>query len=109
MVVYAYHVAGPFHPPDYDELDCYVDLLSQDRFPQYILITNEYDPGRLVNTDGLNRRGQRIDRIYHINVELLLGALRGHQRLKDLTPIIAAGRLRAIKDFLEDMAQLYGE
>lgn len=49
-----------------DELDCYVDLLSQDEFPPYVLITNEYDPGRLVNTDGLNRRGRKINHIYHI-------------------------------------------
>ena len=90
-----------------DELDCYVDLLSQDKFPQYVLITNEYDPGRLVNTDGLNRRGQRIDCIYHINLELLLGALYSHERIRDLRPLIAAGRLRSVEDFLNDLSQQY--
>ena len=90
-----------------DELDCYVDLLSQSKFPQYVLITNEYDPGRLVNTDGLNRRGQRIDRIYHINLELLLGALHNHERVRDLRPLIAAGRLRSVEDFLSDLSRQY--
>jgi len=90
-----------------DELDSYIDLLSQDEFPQYILITNEYDPGRLINTDGLNRRGQRINCIYHINLELLLGALHDHSRAKDLNPLIAAGRLRSVEDFFNDLAHKY--
>ena len=88
-----------------DELDCYVDLLSQDGFPQYVLITNEYDPGRLVNTDGLNRRGHKINHIYHINLELLLGALDSHERLGDLRPLIDSRRLRSVEDFLNDLAQ----
>jgi len=91
-----------------DELDSYLDLLSQDEFPQYVLITNEYDPGRLINTDGLNRRGHRISCIYHTNLELLLGALRDHSRAKDLNPLIAAGRLQSIEDFLNDLSQKYG-
>jgi hypothetical protein len=91
-----------------DELDCYVDLLSQDRFPQYVLITNEYDPGRLVNADGLNRRGHKITRIYHINLELLLGALASHESVGDLRPLIESGRLRSVEDFLNDLAQQYG-
>ncbi len=91
-----------------DELDCYVDLLSQDEFPKYVLITNEYDPGRLVNTDGLNRRGQRIDHIYHVNLELLLGALQDHERSKDLIPLIDSGRLGSISGFLGDLSRRYG-
>ncbi|MEO0248959.1 MAG: hypothetical protein ABIN58_05325 [candidate division WOR-3 bacterium] len=89
-----------------DELDCYVDLLSQDQFPEYILVTNEYDPGRLVNTDGLARRGKRIDRIYHINLDFLLKVLQDHPRVSDLKPMVGSGRLRSMKDFLEDMAKL---
>lgn len=91
-----------------DELDCYVDLLSQERFPQYVLITNEYDPGRLVNTAGLNRRGQRIDQVYHVNLELLQGALQGHSSAADLEPLITSGRLRSVEDFLGELAQEYG-
>jgi hypothetical protein len=91
-----------------DELDCYVDLLSQDGFPQYVLITNEYDPGRLVNTDGLNRRGHQINYIYHINLEFLLGALDSHERAEDLRPLIESQRLRSVADFLNDLAQQYG-
>jgi hypothetical protein len=90
-----------------DELDSYVDLLSQEAFPEYVLITNEYDPGRLINTNGLSRRGQYIDHIYHINLDLLLGVLRDHARSKDLLPLIAAGRLRPIKDFFDTLAQRY--
>jgi hypothetical protein len=90
-----------------DELDCYVELLSQERFPTYVLITNEYDPGRLVNTDGLARRGQKIDRIYHINLELLLGALYNHERIKDLKPLIQSTRLRSVEDFLNDLREQY--
>ena len=90
-----------------DELDCYVDLLSQDGFPQYVLITNEYDPGRLVNTDGLNRRGIKINHIYHINLELLLGALNSHERVGDLRPLIDARRQRSEEDSLNDLAQQY--
>jgi hypothetical protein len=36
-----------------------MSIYYQDEFPQYVLITNEYDPGRLVNTDGLNRRAHK--------------------------------------------------
>jgi hypothetical protein len=90
-----------------DELDCYVDLLSQEKFPKYILITNEYDPGRLVNADGLARRGQRLDHIYHINLDFLLGVLQDHERGKDLEPLIRSGRLRSVEDFLRDLAQEY--
>jgi hypothetical protein len=89
-----------------DELDCYVDLLSQPTFPSYILITNEYDPGRLVNTDGLNRRGQRIERIYHINLDLLLGTLHDHGRVRDLKPLIEMGRLKSVKELLDDLSNL---
>ncbi|HEY7913050.1 MAG TPA: hypothetical protein VIG62_14150 [Blastocatellia bacterium] len=92
-----------------DELDCYVDLLSQHSFPKYILITNEYDPGRLVNTDGLNRRGRKIDCIYHLNLGLLLGALQSHERIKDIEPLITTKRLRSVEDFLVEMANQYGQ
>jgi len=70
-----------------------------------VLITNEYDPGHLVKTDGLNRRGQKINHIYHINLELLLGALDGHERVGDLRPLIDSRRLRSVEDFLNDLAQ----
>lgn len=83
-----------------DELDCYVELSSQARFPRYVLVTNEYDPGRLINTDGLLVRDKRIDCIYHINLDLLLGALHDHERVGHLKPLIEAGRLRSLADFL---------
>lgn len=91
-----------------DELDCYVSLLSQDRFPRYALITNEYDPGRLVNSNGLNRRGQGVDAIYHVNPSLLLESVQGHRQARELRRLIEAGRIRSIEDFLNEMATQYG-
>ena len=70
-----------------DELDCYADLLSQAKFPRYVLVTNEYDPGRLVNADGLTHHGQAIDCIYHTNLDLLLRVLDDHDSArKSQTP-----------------------
>jgi hypothetical protein len=92
-----------------DELDCYVDLLSQDAFPRYVLITNEYDPGRLVNTNGLRVRGRTIDCIYHLNLDLLMGVLSTHGRVDDLRPIIEAGRLKSLEALLTEMASTYSQ
>jgi hypothetical protein len=91
-----------------DELDCYVSLLSQDKFPRYVLVTNEYDPGRLINTNGLKNRGQEIDCIYHINIDLLLNLLHTHHRSTDLMPLINSGRLRSVRDFLVDLTEGFG-
>ena len=95
-----------------DELDCYIELLSQDTFPQYVLITNEYDPGRLINTAGLVRsRGGvdlRVDYIYHVNLELLLGVLQDHERVHDLMLLVQAGRIRSLERFLTDLSEQYG-
>ncbi len=91
-----------------DELDCYVALLSQDKFPRYVLVTNEHDPGRLLNTDSLITRGQRPDCIYHVNLQLLRTVLHDHHRAKDLEPLIDSGRLKSISHFFIDMAQEYG-
>lgn len=90
-----------------DELDYYVSLLSQARFPRYALITNEYDPGRLVNSNGLNRRGQGVDAIYHVNPSLLLESVHDHRQAPELERLIEAGRIRSIEDFLNEMAAQY--
>lgn len=90
-----------------DELDCYVSLRSQETFPRYALITNECDPGRLINTNGLKRLGQAIDAIYHINTSILLEAVRDHREAGELRRLIAAGRIRSIKDFFNEMAEQY--
>jgi hypothetical protein len=91
-----------------DELDCYVSLLSQKGFPRYALITNEYDPGRLINTNGLNRLGQHVDAIYHINTSILLEAVSGHDKTDELERLIETRRIRSIEDFFKEMAQEYG-
>lgn len=92
-----------------DELDCYAGLLVQDNFPRYVLITNEYDPGRLVNTNLLARRGQRIDCIYHISPDLLREVLSDGQKYREeILPLVKAGRIRSIADFLADMETAFG-
>lgn len=91
-----------------DELDCYASLLSQKEFPRYVLVTNEYDPGRLINTNGLKTRGQKVDCIYHINLDILLQVLENHHRSVDLMPLIVSGRLRSISSFFEDLKQEFG-
>jgi hypothetical protein len=91
-----------------DELDCYVSLLSQEGFPRYALITNEYDPGRLINTNGLNRRGQSVDAIYHVNTTLLLDAVKDHRQVAELERLIADKRIRSIEDFLTELWDQYG-
>lgn len=92
-----------------DELDCYVSLLSQEGFPRYALITNEYDPGRLINTNGLHRRGAAVDAIYHINTQLLLESVGDHDKAGELRRLIDAGRIRSIEDFFNDMSEQYGD
>jgi hypothetical protein len=91
-----------------DELDCYVSLISQEGFPRYALITNEYDPGRLINTNGLSRRGQAVDAIYHINTSILLESVRDHREAPELERLIEARRIRSIEDFLNELSEQYG-
>lgn len=87
-----------------DELDCYVQLLSQDRFPEYVLITNECDPGRLRNSSNLSSRGKRVDCIYHINPELLVEVLSDVlASAAEVQELINSGRLRSLADFLNDL------
>jgi len=92
-----------------DELDCYAALLSQDQFPRYVLITNEYDPGRLINTNALSRRGQTISCMYHVNPDLLREVLSDGQKYEEeLLPLVQLNRLRSVGDFLKDIEATYG-
>ena len=80
-----------------DELDCYVQLLSQDGFPEFVLVTNEYDPGRLKNSSNLSSRGKTVDRIYHINPELLVEVLSDvPSSAAEVRELINADRLRSL-------------
>jgi len=89
-----------------DELDCYVQLLSQDRFPEYVLVTNEYDPGRLKNSSNLSSRGKTVDRIYHINPDLLVEVLSDVPSSADeVQQLIDADRLRSLEAFLNDLSR----
>lgn len=90
-----------------DELDGYVHLLSQKSFPGYVLITNEYDPGRLINANALSRRDQRISCIYHINPDFLRSVLTG-PKWNELQPLVQEGRLRSIGDFIKDLSREFG-
>ena len=91
-----------------DEIDGYVDLLSQKRFPFHTLVTNEYDPGRLVNTASLERRGQHIDCIYHTNPDVLLEVLADHPKVADLRALVEKGTLRSLEAFLNEMGKQFG-
>jgi hypothetical protein len=84
-----------------DELDCYVQLLSQSQFPEYVLVTNEYDPGRLKNSSNLSSRGKTVDRIYHINPDLLVEVLSDvPSSVADVRQLIDSDRLRSLEAFL---------
>ena len=89
-----------------DELDCYVQLLSQDSFPEYVLVTNEYDPGRLKNSSNLSSRGKTVDRIYHINPDLLVEVLSDvSSSAAEVQELIDTDRLRSLEAFLDDLGR----
>jgi hypothetical protein len=89
-----------------DELDCYVQLLSQDNFPEYVLVTNEYDPSRLKNSSNLSSRGKKVDRIYHINPALLVEVLSDvPSSAADVQELIDSDRLRSLEAFLNDLGR----
>jgi hypothetical protein len=91
-----------------DELDCYVQLLSQDSFPEYVLLTNEYDSGRLKNSAGLSSRGKTVDCIYHINPELVVEVLSDVPgSVDDVRKLITQGKLKSLEDFLNDLRAKY--
>jgi len=91
-----------------DELDCYVQLCSQDQFPEYVLVTNEYDPGRLKNSSNLHSRGKTVDRIYHINPELLLEVLSDvPSSAAEVRTLIDGDRLRSLESFLNDITACF--
>lgn len=92
-----------------DELDSYAELIEQDSLPAYVVITNEYDPGRLINICNLEpHKGLAISCIYHINPELLLGVLSSHNRLDDIKLLINSGKIRSVADFLSELLLDYG-
>ncbi len=87
-----------------DELDCYVQLCSQDRFPEYVLVTNEYDPGRLKNSSNLHSRGKTVDCIYHINPDLLVEVLSDvPSSVAEVRALIETNRLKSLAAFLNDL------
>ena len=89
-----------------DELDCYVQLVSQDAFPEYVLVTNEYDPGRLKNSSNLSSRGKTLDRIYHINPALLVEVLSDvPSSAAEVQELINTDRLRSLEAFLTDVGR----
>lgn len=92
-----------------DELDCYVDLCQQRTFPRYVLVTNEYDPGRLIIANQQERKKRRLDCIYHLRPELLREVLNDN---KDFTTnmdvLVQEGRLKSVADFLMDLNRQYG-
>lgn len=92
-----------------DELDCYVELMSQADAPRFLLITNEFDPGRIVNAFSLDRGKLKLDTIYHVSVEMLEVALSDHPTWVAVKALIDAGRVKSLGDFFEEMETAYGK
>ena len=92
-----------------DELDCYVELMSQVNAPRFLLITNEFDPGRIVNAFSLDRGKLKLDTIYHVSLELLELALNDHPTWVAVKALIDAGRLKSLGDFFEELKAAYGK
>jgi hypothetical protein len=92
-----------------DELDCYVELISQVDAPTFLLITNEFDPGRIVNAFSLDRGKLKLDTIYHVSLELLELALNDHPTWDAVKALIDAGRLKSLRDFFEELNAAYGK
>ena len=91
-----------------DELDCYAALLSQPVAPKFQLVTNEYDPGRLLNAFALSSRRQLpLDCIYHVNLGLLKVALSDHPTWKSVKQHAEAGRLRSLEQWLRELQGTY--
>jgi hypothetical protein len=92
-----------------EELDCYADLLSQEE-PKFLLVTNEYDPGRLINAFALkDRESLPLDTIYHVNLELLELALSDHPTYPAVKTMIETQRLKSLSDLLIEFQHLYAE
>lgn len=92
-----------------DELDCYVELMSQDPPPKFQLITNEFDPGRIVNAFSLDRGKLKLDTIYHVNLELLQLALNDHPTWVSVKPLIDNGRLKSLAQWFDELKAGYGK
>ena len=92
-----------------DELDCYVELISQAETPRFHLITNEFDPGRIVNAFSLARGALKLDTIYHVSLELLELALNDHPTWVAVKALIDARRLKSLGDFFEELRAAYGK
>jgi hypothetical protein len=91
-----------------DELDCYIDLMSQMTAPKFLLITNEYDPGRILNAFSLDRQTMKLGCIYHISLDMLEVALNDHPTWSDVKTMIDAGRLKSLAQWLEELQLNYG-
>ena len=90
-----------------DELECYSDLLSQTETPKFHLVTNEYDPGRIVNAFSLASSKLKLDCMYHVNPEMLEVALSSHPTWKAVKEKIDAGRLKSLEQWLRELQQKY--
>lgn len=92
-----------------DELDCYVALMSQPKAPRFLLVTNEFDPGRIVNAFSLDRGELKLDTIYHVSLELLELALNDHPTWGSVKAFIDAGRLKSLGDFFNELKTAYSK
>lgn len=89
-----------------DELDCYIKLHATGDFPQYVFVTNENDPGRLKNVADINVEGRKVEKLYHMNLSLLVETLSDVPSTAAIVQkLIDDGRLFSLEDFLNDLAR----
>ncbi|MGC8644605.1 MAG: hypothetical protein ACP5XB_32470 [Isosphaeraceae bacterium] len=68
------------------------------------MITNEYDAGRLKNSSNLHSRGKTVDRIYHVNPDLLVEVLSDvPSSAAEVLALVDTDRLRSLEAFLNDL------
>ncbi len=82
-----------------DEYQFYIDHQVQDRTPEKVLITNEFDRARLASAVESPRF--RFDRVVHIRPALLETAY--GQDIGELGPIIRQRKLISLADFLKEL------
>lgn len=82
-----------------DEYQFYIDHQTQERAPESVLVTNEFDRARLASAVESPRF--RFDRVVHIQPALLVTAY--GQELGELGPIIRQHKLISLADFLKEL------
>lgn len=98
-------------PTEYEQ---YCNAESENKKFQYIFVTNEFDPARLMRAcETLFRNNQMFDRIVHINTDALRAtygdltgdARRGDDSRRKVVGFIDTGRLISLERWLNELVQ----